>query len=120
MLVAETDGTENAMPEGYAILGDHLYFGPTPDQAYAYKLPYYKHTVPIVDDNAEVSNKWLIDFFNYTTLATLHFFALTHLQGTEIAQKIRPELDYAFDGFARAVESRKHANMDYLLGDQEN
>jgi len=74
----------------------------------------------VLDDANVISNPWLIHFFNFTTLAALHQFALLHLQGTDIAQKIRPERDIAADGFARAVESRKHANMDYRLGDAEN
>lgn len=120
VLERETDGVDPALPAGYAIFGANIYWGPAPDQDYAYKLKYYKFSTAVVDDDTPIANPWLLNFFNFTTLATMHHFALLHLQGTDIANKIKPELTVAADQFARAVESRKHANMDYLLDDTEN
>lgn len=119
-LEAETDGLDPAIPEGYSLFGDKFYLGPTPDQDYPYKLKCYQRTDAVVDDTASLTNPWLLHFFNFITLATGHVVALTHLQSVEIAAKLKPELDGAYDQFWRAVESRKHVNADYRLGNSEN
>lgn len=116
----ETENFDPALPEGYALFGTRMYFGPTPDKAYDIKVPYYKHTDPIQDNSAEVTNPWLIYAFNYTTLATAQIVATLHIQSAEMVQKIAPELKTAFDIYWRAVEARKHTNMEYLLGNSES
>lgn len=119
-LEKETDGLAPSIPYGYSIFGNSIYLGPTPDLDYPYKLKYYGRTDVIVDNTDPISNPWALEFFNLLSLSSAHVVAVTHLQSTDIAAKIQPELKTAYDEFWRAVESRKHVNMDYLLGDSEN
>lgn len=116
-VVADTE--DAAIPEGYSVFSGRIYFAPVPDQAYTYKLKYFIRTPAVVDNTDPVTNPWLLEFFNFVSLATCHIVALTHLQSAEIAAKLQPELQDAYNQFWRAVESRKHANMQYLLGDEE-
>ena len=116
----ETDALDPALPEGYSLFGEVFYLGPAPASAYPYKLKYYGRTTAIVDDGATTTNQWALEFFNYLTLVVAHLVANTHLQSMEIVTKIEPELAIAHSHFWRAVESRKHANADYLVGDSEN
>lgn len=109
-----------AFPKGYALYGDRFYFGPGPAAAYAYRVQYFKKTTAVVDNNAAISNKWLVEFLNYTTLAALDVVARLHVQSDEVTRRIADDLKIAFDGFWRAVEARKHMNMDYLLDNVEN
>lgn len=116
----ETENADPTLPEGYSLFGGNFYFGPRPDQNYNYKIQVYSRT-PVVSDNAsDISNPWLIEFFNYTTLSALSIVASLHVKSSEIVQAISPELNIAADGFWKAVEAREHANMDYLIGDSEN
>lgn len=111
---------EAAFPQGYALQGTRMYLGPAPDDVYAYRFQYFKKSTTILDNNTEVSNPWLVEFFNFTTLAALSTVARLHVQSMDIVTKLDAELKTAFDGFWRAVEARKHTNMDYMLGDEEN
>ena len=119
-LESETDGVNPGPPEGYSLFGDLFYLGPVPDVDYTYKLKYYGRTDAVADNESLVLNPWLLEFFNFVTLATAYIVAVTHLQSTDMAAKMQQELTVASDGFFRAVESRKHVNMDYLLGGSEN
>lgn len=118
-LEAETADSLPAMPEGYALFGSQFRLGPTPDIAYAYTIPCYIRTMPIVDNTQEASSPWIINFMNYISLETIDIVARTHIQSAEIPSKIADQLSKARDYYWRAVEARKHANMDYLLGDEE-
>jgi len=119
-LHSETDNTAPGMPEGYALFAERIYVGPLPDAAYGYKLKYFGRTDPILDDDLPVTNKWLLEFFNFTTLSVLMIVARTHLQSMEMATKLEPELQLAQGEFWRAVEARKHASRTYLRGNSEN
>lgn len=119
-LRAEYDGVDSAAPEAYAVYGDRMYLGATPDYAYTYRLLYYGHTDPVVDDDQPITNQWLLRFFNYTTLEVALHIAATILQSAEIVAKLAPVHKQAFDRFWRSVESRKIANMDPLLGNTED
>jgi hypothetical protein len=116
----ETENYDAALPEGYALFGDKIYFGPVPDLAYSFKLPYFKRTGEVIDNTSAVTNSWLLEFHHYVTLATLKVVASMHIQSAEIMQKIDPELQTAYDIFWRTIEARKHTNMEYLLTNSEN
>lgn len=113
-------GANNAVPSGYALFGDQFILGPKPDKAYSYRLKYLGRTDDVVDNTDPITNKWLLEFFNYITLETAMQVALTILQSQEMATKMKPERDKAKDHFWRRVVSRQMANTDPLLGNTED
>jgi len=118
-LEEETDGVDPQLPAGYAFFGEKVYFGPVPDKAYQFKLPIYRRSNQILDDSNEVTNKWLLNFFNYVTLEVLHIVATLHTRDFTLATNINSELLSARDTYWRAVEARMHTNRDYLLDNEE-
>jgi hypothetical protein len=118
-LEEETENFDPALPAGYALFGKRVYFGPTPDQAYAIKLPYYGRSGSILDDAAEVTNEWLINFYNFITLDTIDLVARTKVRDEKLVNLIGNELVQAHEHMSRAIEARQHVNMDYLLTDEE-
>jgi len=115
-----TESEVNAFPQGYALVGARFYLGPTPDQNYDYKILCFKHSPQVFDNNIEASNPWLVEAYNYITLETIDIVARTHMQSSEIPEKIAAQLGQAREIFWRDVEARKHVNMDYLLTGEEN
>lgn len=116
----ETANAEAQLPAGFAFYGERMYLGPTPDTTYAFRVPYFKRTAPLVDNSSAVSNKWLLEFFNYVTLDTIMFLAKTHLRDVQLQRNIVDELRDARAGVILAVEARLHAGREYLLDDVEN
>lgn len=119
-LRAETANALAQIPEGFSIYGERAYFGPTPDAVYSFRLPYFKRTTPVVDNTSEITNKWLINFFNFITLETVDLVARLHIRDYQLVNTIQSELDQARSQFVRAVEAREHAGQTYLLGDEES
>ncbi len=74
-------------PEGYALSGDYILFGPIPDQAYSYRLPYYKRTGGIEDTIVTVTNRWILEAQEYTTFSTLVKMGRHHIQSPELTQR---------------------------------
>jgi hypothetical protein len=111
---------ENSIPLVYSLNGNRFYFAPTPDAVYPLRVQIYTRSTAIADTAVEVTNSWLLEYFNYTTLSALSIVANLHAQSMEVAQKIDKELKLAADSFWRDVEARQHVNMDYLLDNTEN
>jgi len=62
-------GSSSGKPESYTIIGDKIFFGPTPDSVYSYTITYYK-TFDNLSDSA--TTNWVIlnaaDVYLYGTL----------------------------------------------------
>lgn len=114
------DDLSAALPTGYAIYGDKILLRAVPDLAYPYKFKYYGRTDPIVEDTDDITNKWLLEFYDLVLYQTAVYAASSFLRAPEIVRDLAPILKMEKDNFLRAVESRKHANMDYLLGNRED
>lgn len=119
-LRAQTANAEAQIPVAYAIYGEKAYFGPTPDQVYSFRIPYFKRTTEIADNTQAVSNKFLLEFFNYITLTTVDIVARTHTRDNGLVDRISKQLLEAKDEYFREVEARLHAGREYLLDDEEN
>jgi len=119
-LEEETDNADAQLPAGYAIFGEKVYFGPVPNAVYSFKLPYYKRTDPITDNTAAITNKWLLNFFNFVTLEVIDMMAKMHTRDEKLVSLIAPQLIAARENFWRACEARVHVNRDYLLDDSES
>lgn len=116
----ETDNAAAQLPLGYALFGERVYFGPLPDQAYAIKLPYFAKSPAVVDNTADITNKWLLNFFNYLTFEVIDVLAREHIRDQGLVDRNDIPLRKAKDAFWRAIEARQHTNMEYLLTDSEN
>jgi hypothetical protein len=108
------------LPALYAVHGEKVYFGPAPNQVYSFRVPYYKRSTSVADNTQAVSNKWLLNFFNFVTLDTIDFVARTHTRDNSLVAAIAAELQQAQRLFDIAVEARIHAGRGYLLDDSES
>jgi hypothetical protein len=116
----ETANEDPALPEGYAIWGNRFLLGPTPDSTYAYRFDYFSRTEAVLDNASAVTNEWLLEFFNYTTMATLIVVAGQHIQSDAMVVKFKAEQSRNYDQFLKAVTSRQVAGRTYLLTDEES
>jgi hypothetical protein len=91
-----------------------------PDQVYSFRIPYYKRTDSITDNTSSVTNKWLLNFFNFVTLDTIDLVARTHTRDQNLVISIREELGEARRLMEVAVEARIHAGREYLLDESES
>ena len=57
MLYRVWAGSSSGKPDSYSIIGDKIYFGPTPDSAYNYTMTYYKTFDALSDSN---TTDWVI------------------------------------------------------------
>ncbi len=57
MLYRVWAGSSSGKPDSYSIIGDKIYFGPTPDSAYNYTMTYYKTFRALSDSN---TTNWVI------------------------------------------------------------
>jgi len=57
MLYRVWAGSSSGKPDSYSIIGDKIYFGPTPDSAYNYTMTYYKTFDALSDSN---TTNWVI------------------------------------------------------------
>lgn len=57
MLYRVWAGSSSGKPDSYSIIGDKIYFGPTPDSAYNYTMTYYKTFEGLSDSN---TTNWVI------------------------------------------------------------
>lgn len=119
-LMQETENADSGAVEGYALFGERIYLGPAPDVAYNYKFPYLAKTTAVVDDSNAITNKWLLEFFNYITLEAAFVMASEHVQSVELMNKLSAPLAAAQRAFRQEVEARIHTNMTYLLNDSES
>ncbi len=109
-----------AFPETYALFGNRFYFGYTPDAAYSLRFQCYLHTSEIADNNAEVTNPWLIEHFNFTVFSTLMVVASTIVQSDEMVRRFQPEFSKAADIYWRHIEATENTNLEQLMGDEED
>lgn len=117
------DNYENcdpAFPEVYAISGKRFYFGYTPDSVYDIRVQVFQKSTAVADTSDEVTNDWLLEYFNYITFSTLDVIARHHVQSNELITRIKPDLDKAADDFWRDVEGRENANLEHLVGEDED
>lgn len=103
-------------PTQYALFGESFYSSPA-DRIYDCTLDYYGATLPVADNEAVVTNSWLIFAFNFVSLYTLRLVAQFHVQNAELAARFDLELRDAADRFWRLVEGRQHANREYKIED---
>ena len=109
-----------AIPEKFAIYGERVYFGPTPDAAYSFRLPYYKRTGDVVDNTSAITNKWLLNFFNFITLCTINIVARTHTRDDKLVSSTSSPLADARKLMWQGIEARIHAGREYLLDNEED
>ena len=57
MLYRVWAGSSSGKPDSYSIIGDKIFFGPTPDSAYNYTMTYYKTFEGLSDSN---TTNWVI------------------------------------------------------------
>lgn len=107
-------------PETYALFGNRFYFGYTPDAVYSIRTQLYMHTSPIVDNQDEVTNPWLVQFLNFTTFSALMVIAATHVHSNELIQRFTPEYQVAKDTYWRFIEAQENTNLEQLMGDVED
>lgn len=108
-------------PEVYTIIGNEFHFRPMADEPRTIFVRCYTRSAdPIVDNDQETSNPWLINAFEYITSAALKKVAGLHIKDQEGAANFtaletqhRREL-YTFH------ESRIHVGQDYFVGGISN
>jgi hypothetical protein len=115
----QTANQTPTLPKYFAMYGERVYFGPTPDKAYTFTLPYYKRTTVILDDTNTITNKWALNFFQFLTLKTIDTVARTHTRDQKLVIAIDADLKLAADKMYRAIEARTHAGREYLVDNEE-
>lgn len=117
------DGYENcdaAFPKLYSLNGKRFYFGYTPDAVYNIRVQAYVRSGAVADNGNPVTNDWLLEYFNFTTLSTLDVVARLHVQSNEVLTRLEQPLRVATDRFWRDVEARENANLEHLVNDSED
>jgi hypothetical protein len=101
----------------YAIRGEEFHFRMVADKAYTIYVPYYaKQTGNLVDDDTVVSNKWLIEAFDWTISEALKVVASVHLHSTELAQTHAAIALRAKRDIFKHHEARVNKNQDFEVG----
>lgn len=102
------------VPQAYAIFGEKLYIGPTPDGAYQLSLPYYQRSAALVDD-ATSNSRWLREGGEWLICTALQRVAKYHIRDNEAAADFKTEARDAKTELYKAHEARKHVNQDYKM-----
>jgi hypothetical protein len=112
--------SQASVPIKFAVYGEKVYFGPTPDGSYTFRLPYFKRTGEVVDTTSTITNKWLLNFFNFVTLCTINIVARTHTRDDKLVNGTNSPLADARKLMWQAIEARAHAGREYLLDNVED
>lgn len=108
-----SENCKPALPKAYALHGTRVYFGPTPDRAYQYRWEAMVRSSAVVDNAAESSNPWLVEFFDLVSLLTADKIARLHIRSQEIARDLAEPIAQARDHFWRECEARQQINRNY-------
>lgn len=103
-------------PTQYALYGEQLVLA-TPDGEYDCTLDYFAASEEVEDNTLYVTNPWLINAYDLTTLHCLRVIAQFHIQDPDMAIRFDMEMKEAADRFWRLVEARKHAGRSYKIED---
>lgn len=109
----KSENCDPALPCYYALRGNRVYFGATPDLAYAYRWEATVRTTPVADNTSESTNEWLVEFFDLVSLITADKVLRLHIKSFDIADSLAGLLNQARDDFWRACEARQQKNRDY-------
>lgn len=120
VLREKTRNCEPQIPTCYALRGTRIYFGPTPDVTYVFRLPYIKKSGEVLDNTSTISNPWLTTFFNFVTLEVISMVANTHTKDYNLVKQISTRLAEVRSQYNVAVEARRMANEEPLLTNEES
>jgi hypothetical protein len=108
---------ETGEPTQYALYGEWLYLGAVPNVVYDCEWNYFSESADVVDNTQIVSNPWLINAYEVTTLMALRGVAQFQIQDMDMAMRFQGELSDAKDRFWRLVEARQHSGRSYKIED---
>jgi hypothetical protein len=108
---------ESGQPVEYALLGDWIYFGGVPNGVYDCEWNYFAESGEFTDNSQPVTNSWLINAYDLTTLLTLRAVSEFQIQDIEMAARFNAELQDPQNRFWRLVEARQHAGRFYKIED---
>lgn len=104
-------------PEVYAIDGGQFHFRPAaPEEIEVTFTHYSRSNDPVLDNDEEVTNPWLIEAFEYVSCVTLKNIATFHVQNLPLGE-IFASLEFRYYGqLYKYHESRIHEGQDYYVG----
>ena len=108
-------------PEGYALWGTNVYLGPTPDDAYTIKWPYYKSEQtanPFADNGNAVTNKWLIYATEWMLSQAGYMLADFTLHNPQLALRFQAAVKTGRSEFIKSQTARDSTNRDYSDADK--
>lgn len=103
-----------AQPRYYAIAGEKIYLGPTPDAEYSVKMEYYGKDTPMAEANVETA--WLREASDVVIAELGKVLAENHLQNPEQAASFATAANTAWDRLYRKHVDRLETNNARALG----
>ena len=107
--------TDPSLPQAYALFGTKFYLGPIPNTSYNFHFTYIAKTEPIVDNQDEASNKWLMGGFNMITFHALTQVALGGVGAKDKIGTFAARYTEARQSTYKYHESRQSTNRNYDL-----
>ena len=101
-------------PTAYAIFGNDIYLGPTPDVVYTMALPYYKTTGALADDATD-DPLWLKHAFNWVCNEAGSSVADLVMQNQKLADRLMLRAVKAKKALWKQHNAREHINKKYVV-----
>jgi hypothetical protein len=111
-------GCSPQQPQTYSIFGNKLYFGPTPDKAYTFSLPYARKSAIVLANDVQVTD-WCLHATQAVSNTIQSIMASQHLQDDQMAQKYAPLAAQAWAAFKDYCNARKYTNLTISSGDDD-
>lgn len=106
---------DSDLPKTYDIFADKFYFGPKPDGAYSLRIKYYAKTTVPPDDNADVSNLWILNAKGFVVASVAHKLVRDYIKDENRASTLQTEANTLRAELHKYNEARKHADMNYEI-----
>lgn len=108
-------GTTSAMPQEYALMGDHFTFWPTPNQNYNIRMRYAGADTPLANN---LENNWLKYAVDLMIAEVGSTIAATRMQNPVLAAAFEAEKGPAWARLLTMHEARMHTNREYTMGEE--
>lgn len=102
----------------YCLFGDFMIIAPILQPALKVTMPYCRKSVPILDNDTEVSD-WLLHAKNAMMYSVLEVVAFNELQDNDKGVANAAQAINAWKFFNNYINARKYSNMEISDGDEE-
>jgi hypothetical protein len=105
-------------PKYYGIFGNRWIFGPVPNKAYQFSVPYGRKSALYLR-NTQQTTDWILHAPQAVSNTIQEILAAQHLQAPEMAATYRPLAAQAWAQFNDYCNARKYSNVHVSSGDEE-